>query len=80
MEYQIIKSKNPNCNHCYTQEIVYNGVIFGTWDDNANVDYPEDLTLERDLKQLIDIGIEIGKQIEKDNLKLSNKKINDGIQ
>ena len=43
--------------------IIYNGKCFGEWNDNSNIDYPEDLTLCRELAELIDIGIEIGKTI-----------------
>ena len=54
-------------------EIHYNGKSYGDWNDVANIDYPEDLTLARDLKDLIDIGIEIGMQIEKDKGDALNK-------
>lgn len=43
--------------------IVYDGKIYGKWDDDANIRYPEDLTLDEDLSELISIGIEIGKQM-----------------
>jgi len=47
-------------------QIVYNGKVFGEWNNEANCDYPEDLIIGRDLNELIDIGIEIGKQMERD--------------
>jgi hypothetical protein len=43
--------------------IVYDGKIYGSWDKDANIRYPEDLTLDQELYSLIMIGIEIGKQI-----------------
>ncbi|MCP4648775.1 MAG: hypothetical protein GY853_01665 [PVC group bacterium] len=46
--------------------ISYNGVIYGAWDEDANINYPEDLTLERDLSLLVEIGVLIGRQMERD--------------
>ena len=46
--------------------IVYDNKIYGEWNNEANIDYPEDLTLERDLSELIEIGILIGKQMKTD--------------
>lgn len=48
-------------------DITYNGKKYGDWCQSANSNYPEDLIFGRDLNELIDIGIEIGKQMEKDN-------------
>ena len=47
--------------------IVYRGKVYGQWDEDANIRYPEDLTLDEDLSILIKIGIEIGKQINSDD-------------
>ena len=66
MKYEFRDKEIKNCATCETVEIVYNGKVYGEWDENANVDYPEDLTLRRDLSELIQIGIEIGKQMERD--------------
>jgi hypothetical protein len=49
-------------------EITYNGKVYGEWDNEANIDSPEDLTLERDLSYLLHIGIEIGKQMKLDEI------------
>lgn len=46
-------------------DIVVNNTIYGSWDKEANLMYPEDLTLEKDLSLLIEIGIQIGIDIEK---------------
>jgi hypothetical protein len=43
--------------------IIYDGRVYGNWDHDANIRYPEDLTLDEDLSELISIGIEIGKQM-----------------
>lgn len=50
--------------------IVYNGTVYGTWDNEKQIDCPEDLTLQRDLLELINIGIEIGKQMRNDELNI----------
>ena len=71
MEFELRNKELKNCVTCDTIEIVYNGKVYGEWDENANIDYPEDLTLKRDLNELIQIGIKIGKQMERD----SNEKI-----
>ena len=47
--------------------IVYRGKVYGQWDEDANIRYPEDLTLDEDLSILIKIGIEIGKQMNSDD-------------
>ena len=59
----IFKPQEKNKNYI---DIIYNGKVYGSWNNEANIDYHEDLTLERDLSELIDIGIEIGRQIQKD--------------
>lgn len=46
--------------------IVYEDKIYGQWDADANIRYPEDLTLDEELSILIEIGIEIGKQMKSD--------------
>ena len=46
-------------------DIVYNNKVYGQWDKEANLMYPEDLTLEGDLTHLIEMGIQMGIQIEK---------------
>lgn len=51
----------------HEKNIVHNGICFGTWDNEANINYPEDLTLERDLSYLIKIGIRIGLAIASEN-------------
>lgn len=43
--------------------IVYDDKIYGSWDKDANLRYPEDLTLDNELYSLIMIGVEIGKQM-----------------
>ena len=63
MKYEIRVSKIDYDIH----EIYYNDSLYGEWLISSNVDFPEDLTLERDLSYLIDIGIEIGKQMQKDS-------------
>lgn len=47
-------------------EIIYNGKVYGEWNNDANCDYPEDLIIGRDLDELVEIGIEIGRQMERD--------------
>jgi hypothetical protein len=44
-------------------DIIYEGKVYGKWDVDANIRYPEDLTLDGDLMNLINIGVEIGKQM-----------------
>lgn len=48
-------------------QIIYKDKIYGEWNNEANIDYAEDLIIGRDLNELIDIGIKIGRQIEKDS-------------
>lgn len=36
-----------------TCEIKYNGITIGTWNDEAHYDYPEDLTWDRDIGDLV---------------------------
>ena len=66
MEYEFRHKEVSNTAISETIEIVYNGKVYGEWEKDANIDYPEDLTLSRDLSELIEIGIKIGKQIERD--------------
>jgi len=47
--------------------IIYKDKVYGEWNNDANCDYPEDLTIERDLPDLIEIGIKIGRQMEIDS-------------
>lgn len=47
-------------------DIVYGDKVYGQWDSDANIRYPEDLTLDEELSILIEIGIEIGKQMKSD--------------
>jgi hypothetical protein len=47
-------------------DIVYNSRVYGKWDKEANLMYPEDLTLDGDLIHLLEMGIQMGIQIEKD--------------
>jgi len=65
MKVEFIAKKITKSEQRYIQ-IVYNGKVFGEWNNEANCDYPEDLIIGRDLNELIDIGIEIGKQMERD--------------
>ena len=65
MKVEFIAKKITKSEQPYIQ-IVYNGKVFGEWNNEANCDYPEDLIIGRDLNELIDIGIEIGKQMERD--------------
>lgn len=58
MKYQIINKEDDED----IVEIVYNGKVYGEWYKYANVDSPEDLTLNRDLTYLINVGIDIGRQ------------------
>lgn len=46
MKYEIREKKVKNCSTCETVEIVYNGKVYGEWEENANVDYPEDFILD----------------------------------
>lgn len=57
------KEKSPLSPHNSAPviEIIFDGKVYGEWNEEANVDYPEDLTLSRDLKYLINVGVEIGK-------------------
>ena len=48
--------------------IIYDRKIYGIWNNEANIDYPENLIIGRDLNELIDIGIQIGIQMYKFNL------------
>ena len=52
-------------------QIVYNGKVYGEWNQEANSDFPEDLIFGMDLDQLVEIGVEIGKQIERDGIEKS---------
>lgn len=45
-------------------DFYYDGKKYGDWYKYANSDYPEDLTIERDLSLLIDIGVKIGKAMQ----------------
>ena len=45
-------------------DIIYGDKVYGQWDSDANIRYPEDLTLDEELSMLIEIGIEIGKQMK----------------
>ena len=65
-EWQAIDKPETRTEPRYV-EIVYNGKVYGQWNQEANQDYPEDLIFGRDLNELVDIGIEIGKQIQKDS-------------
>tara|TARA_Y100000389_G_scaffold127220_1_gene124562 strand:+ start:2683 stop:2895 length:213 start_codon:yes stop_codon:yes gene_type:complete len=47
-------------------DIIYGDKVYGQWDSDANIRYPEDLTLDEELSMLIEIGIEIGKQMKSD--------------
>ena len=47
-------------------DIIYGDKVYGQWDSDANIRYPEDLTLDEELVILIEIGIEIGKQMKSD--------------
>jgi hypothetical protein len=49
-------------------DIVYGDKVYGQWDSDANIRYPEDLTLDEELSILIEIGIEIGKQMNSDEI------------
>ena len=50
----------------FLYDIIYNGEVYGTWNDEKHIDCPEDLILGRDLNELINIGIKIGYQMKKD--------------
>jgi len=59
--------------------IKYNGEVIGEWPNHSNIDFPEDLTLDRDLSELVEIGIQIGKQIAGEALAAElTKALNDG--
>lgn len=62
MDYEF----KPQLNDKDQIDIIYNDKVYGTWNNEANVDYPEDLTIGRELNDLIDIGIAIGKQMQLD--------------
>ena len=47
---------------------MYGDKVYGQWDSDANIRYPEDLTLDEELSILIEIGIEIGKQMNSDEI------------
>ena len=66
MKVEYIDKESTRTEPRYIQ-IVYNGKIYGEWNNDANIDYPEDLIIGRDLNELVDIGIEIGKQMERDS-------------
>ena len=59
---KFIKSENDD----NIINIIYGDKVYGQWDKDANIRYPEDLTLDEELAILIEIGIEIGKQINSD--------------
>lgn len=59
MKVEFVKQKEDES----VVDIIYNGKVYGDWYEDANVDQPEDLTLERDLSYLIEVGIEIGKDM-----------------
>ena len=59
---KFIKSQDDN----NIINIIYGDKIYGKWDEDANIRYPEDLTLDEELSILIEIGIEIGKQMKSD--------------
>jgi hypothetical protein len=65
VEY-IEKEPSSKYSSAPVMEIVYNGKVYGEWDEESNVNFPEDLTLSRDLSYLVSVGIEIGKQMQKD--------------
>ena len=59
---KFIKSENDD----NIINIIYGDKVYGQWDKDANIRYPEDLTLDEELAILIEIGIEIGKQMNSD--------------
>lgn len=64
-EYKIIDDPNDPRQSL----IVWNDVEYGTWTKEANSDFPEDLTLNRELPYLIDTGVKIGVAYAADQLK-----------
>lgn len=65
MKVEFIEKESTRTEPRYIQ-IVYNGKVYVEWNNEANCDYPEDLIIGRDLNELVEIGIEIGRQIERD--------------
>jgi len=61
MKYEI------NINDKNEVAINYNGKCYGVWNNEANIDCPEDLTFGRDLNDILEIGIDIGRQMERDS-------------
>ena len=47
------KEKNVIDYNSKTMEITYNGKVIATWNDDALIDYPEDLTWDRDIGSLV---------------------------
>ena len=65
MKVEFIAKEQTRTEQRYIQ-IIYNGKVYGEWNNEANCDYPEDLIIGRDLNELVEIGIEIGRQMERD--------------
>ncbi len=49
-------------------QITHDGNIVYEWNDNANIDYPEDLSWSRDLSKIFEAGVKLGKLLAKDKL------------
>jgi hypothetical protein len=47
-----------------TIEIWYNEKLYFTWHQNANIDYPEDLSWYRMIQDVFNAGIELGKELK----------------
>jgi len=57
--------KYPKGEDTIVSAYVDNVLVFA-WNDNANIDYPEDLTWGRDLSEIFSAGIRAGKMLAKD--------------
>lgn len=43
--------------------VFLNGKQVFTWSDHSNIDWPEDLTWDREIGAVFDLGVEIGKKL-----------------
>lgn len=50
----------------YTVEVKYKGETVFTWNDEANVDYPEDLRWARKIGEVFWDGVSLGKKLAED--------------
>lgn len=46
-------------------DVVYNGKVVYSWNDTANVDYPEDLCWSREISSVFDAGVALGREMER---------------